>query len=102
MKRSRNVFTREFKQECVNLVPEQGYDLAKAASAMSVGKPSLQKWISQYRKERQGITPKASAITPEQLRIQSLEAENRQLKKDNDLLKKSSAFFAIEMQSAKK
>lgn len=45
---------------------------------------------------------KASAITPEQLRIQSLEAENRQLKKDNDLLKKASAFFAIEMQSAKK
>jgi len=57
MKRSRNVFTREFKQECVNLVLEQGYDLAKAASAMSVGKSSLQKWISQYRKERQGITP---------------------------------------------
>ena len=56
---------------------------------MSVGKSSLQKWISQYRQERQGITPKSSAITPEQLRIQSLEAENRQLKKDNDLLKKA-------------
>lgn len=69
---------------------------------MDVGKSSLQKWISQYRQERQGITPKSSAITPEQLRIQALEAENRQLKKDNDLLKKASAFFAIEMQSTKK
>lgn len=102
MKRSRNVFTREFKQECIKLVLEQGYDVAQAASAMNVGKSSLQKWISQYRQERQGITPKSSAITPEQLRIQSLEAENRQLKKDNDLLKKASAFFAIEMQSTKR
>ena len=102
MKRTRNVFTPEFKEECVKLVLEQGYDVTQAAPAMSVGKSSLQKWISQYRQERQGITPKASAITQEQLRIQPLEAENRQLKKDNDLLKKASAFFAIEMQSTKK
>lgn len=47
MKPSRNVFTPEFKQECVRLVLEQGYDVAKATSAMSVGKSSLQKWISQ-------------------------------------------------------
>ncbi len=96
------VFIREFKQECVKLVIEQDYDVTQAASAMGVGKSSLQKWISQYRQERHGVTPKASAIPPEQLRMQSLEAENRQLKKDNDLLKKASAFFAIEMQSTKK
>ena len=37
MKRIRNVFTPEFKQECVKLVLEQGYDVAQAASALSVG-----------------------------------------------------------------
>jgi transposase len=69
MKSSRNVFTPEFKQECIKLVIEQVYDVAQAASGMNVGKSSLQKWISQYRQERQGITPKSSAITPEKLRI---------------------------------
>jgi transposase len=45
-----------------------------------------------------GYTPKGSAITATQKRIQELEARIRQLKRDDDLLKKASAFFAQEMQ----
>ena len=37
------------------------------------------------------VTPLPRALTPEQKRIQALESENRQLKRDNDLLKKASA-----------
>jgi transposase len=33
-------------------------------------------------------------LTVELMRIQQLEAENRQLREDNDILKKASAFFA--------
>ena len=62
----------------------------------------MQHWTSQYKHELLGVTPQARAFTPEQQRIQLLEAENRQLKKDNDLLKKASAFFAIEMQASNK
>ena len=36
-------------------------------------------------------------LTAEQQRIRQLEAENRQLRQDNDLLKKASAFFAREL-----
>ncbi len=102
MKQPRNVFTTEFKQECVRLIIDQGYGVGEAAKAMKVGLSTLQRWLRQYRHETQGVTPQARAITPEQLRIQALEAENRQLKRDNDLLKKASAFFAIEMQTTNK
>jgi transposase-like protein len=34
---------------------------------------------------------------PEQQRIRQLEAENRQVRMDNDILKKASAFFAREL-----
>ena len=61
-----------------------------------------QRWISQYRKEQQGITPKASALTPEKIRIQELEKQVKQLKSDNTLLKKASAFFAMEMSNGSK
>jgi transposase len=69
---------------------------------MQVGLSSMQRWTSQYKQELLGVTPQARALTPEQQRIQALEAENRQLKRDNDLLKKASAFFAIEMQANNK
>ncbi|SMB46156.1 hypothetical protein SPRA44_600138 [Serratia proteamaculans] len=47
------------------------------------------------------IPPTASAITPEQRRIQELEKQVHQLQSDNDLLKKASAFLAMEMNSDK-
>jgi transposase len=36
-------------------------------------------------------------LSEEQLRIRQLEAELRQVRSDNDLLKKASAFFAREL-----
>ena len=92
MSKTRRVLTTEFKQECVNLVVNQGYGIAQAASAMQVGLSSMQRWVGQYKQEIKGVTPLACAFTPEQQRIQSLEAENRQLKRDNDLLKKASEY----------
>ena len=95
MSKVRNQFTTEFKQECVNLVV-QGYGIAQAASAMRVGLSSMQRWVGQYKQEIKGVTPQARAFTPEQQRIQALEAENRQLKRDNDLLKKLPPSFRHE------
>ena len=103
----RKSFTPEFKQECVELVIRQarGIKLNKqvkqAAIAMDVGLSTLQRWLRQYRGEQKEIPPKASAITPEQQRIQELEAQVKQLKSDSDLLKKASAFFAMEMNGSK-
>ena len=102
MTKTRNQYTTEFKQECVNLIVNQNYSVAQAAKAMHVGLSTLQRWLGQYRNEMKGVTPAARAITPEQQRIQALEAENKQLKRDNDLLKKASAFFAMEMQASNK
>ena len=102
MSKARNQFTTEFKQECVNLVVNQGYSVAQAASAMQVGLSTMQRWTSQFKQELTGVTPLAKAFTPEQQRIQALEAEVKQLRRDNDLLKKASAFFAIEMQASNK
>lgn len=102
MTKTRNQFTTEFKQECVHLVVNQGYSVAQAAKAMNVALSSIQRWVAQFRREIKGITPQARAISSEQQRIQALEAQIKQLKRDNDLLKKASAFFAIEMQANNK
>jgi transposase len=93
----KKILTAEFKRECAELVIIHGYKHKDAAEAMSVGLSSIQRWVSQYRKEQKGVTPKASALTAEQIRIQELEKQVKQLQSDNTLLKKASAFFAMEM-----
>ena len=46
---------------------------------MNVALSSMQRWVAQYRNEIKGITPQARAISPEQQRIQALEAQIKQL-----------------------
>lgn len=59
---------------------------------MNIGLSTLQRWLRQYRGDIRGNTPIASAITPEQRRIQELEKQVRQLQRDNDLLKRLRPF----------
>ncbi len=98
----KKILSAEFKRECAELVIVHGYKHKDAAAAMDVALSSIRRWVTQYRKEQQGITPKPSALTPEQMRIQELEKQVKQLKSDNQLLKKASAFFAVEMNNGNK
>ena len=69
MTRKRRTFTPEFKQEAASLVLDQGYSIAEASTSMGVGESALRRWVQQLAEERQGITPKGKAMTPEQQRI---------------------------------
>ncbi|MCF2948502.1 transposase [Paraglaciecola aquimarina] len=81
-------FTNDLKLECIELVTAKGYSTKQVAQDMNVGYSSLQKWVRQYRAEQLGITPKASALTTDQIRIEELEKKLRQAESDNALLKK--------------
>ncbi|HBT1908187.1 TPA: transposase [Klebsiella pneumoniae] len=52
-------FSAEFKRESAQLVVDQNYTVADAASAMDVGLSTMTRWVKQLRDERQGKTPKA-------------------------------------------
>ena len=65
-------FSAEFKRESAQLVVDQTYTVADAAKAMDVGLSTMTRWVKQLRDERQGKTPKASPITPEQIEIRKL------------------------------
>ena len=64
---------------------------------MNIGRTAINRWIKQYRAEQQDKSGIGKPLTAELQRIRQLEQENRQLRSDNDLLKKASAFFAREL-----
>ncbi len=95
MTTQRRRYKTEFKLEVIVLVTEQGYSVAKAAEAMGVGKSTLDKWVRQYKKEKQGIMPETGkALTEEQRELQLLRKANQQLRLERDILKKASALLA--------
>ena len=81
-------FSAEFKRESAQLVVDQKYTVADAASAMDVGLSTMTRWVKQLRDERQGKTPKASPITPEQIEIRELRKKLQRIEMENEILKR--------------
>ncbi|CTT96094.1 CP4-6 prophage%3B partial regulator of insertion element IS911A [Escherichia coli] len=82
-------FSAEFKRESAQLVVDQNYTVADAAKAMDIGLSTMTRWVKQLRDERQGKTPKASPITPEQIEIRELRKKPQRIEMENEILKKA-------------
>ena len=94
MKQKRRVFDAHFKLQVVQMIREQGLTVAQVCRDMELGESAVRRWLTQVDAEQAGRPGIGKPLTAEQQRIRQLEAENRQLRQDNDLLKKASAFFA--------
>lgn len=92
-KRTRPTYTPEFKLECAQLVIDKDYSVIEASRAMNVGKSSLDKWVRQLRGERNGITSKATPLTPDQLKIRELEKRIMRIEEEKEILKKATALL---------
>ena len=97
MTKQRKHYETAFKLEVARMVIEQGLSVAQVIKDMNIGRTAINRWIKQYRTEQQGKPGIGKPLTAELQHIRQLEQENRQLRSDNDLLKKASAFFAREL-----
>ena len=93
MIKKRRSFSAEFKHDAACLVLDQGYSVLEACRAVDVGESILRKWVRQLQAERGGLTPQATALSPEQRKIQELEARINRLEREKAILKKATALL---------
>lgn len=96
MSKQRRTFSPEFKQQAACLVLDQGYSHVEASRSVGIGESVLRRWVQQLQLERQGITPQSKAMTPDQQRIQELEARIECLEREKSILKKATALLMSE------
>ena len=92
-KRTNKQYPKEFKEEAVALVLEQGYTVPEAAVSLGLNANLLYKWKDKIVEQQQGI----SLSGGEREELKALRKENKTLRMEKDILKKASAFFAREM-----
>jgi len=97
MTSKRRIFDAAFKLKVAQMVKDQGLSVGQVCGDMGLGETAVRRWIKQVEAEQAGQPGIGKPLTADQQRIRQLEAENRQLKQDNELLKKASAFFAREL-----
>ncbi|WP_252343269.1 transposase, partial [Escherichia coli] len=61
-KKTKRSLSREFRLEWEQLIVDKGYSYRQASEAMNVGSTTLESWVRQLRRERQGIAPSATPI----------------------------------------
>ncbi len=87
-------YTSEFRESAVKLVLEGGQSVAGAAAGLGMPHNTLVAWVNQARKGAGVFTPQSDKDLA--AKVRELEAENRRLKLERDILKKATAFFARE------
>jgi transposase len=91
--RDNKQYPKEFKDEAVALVLEQGYSVPEAAKSLGIAANMLYKWKDLHEQQAEG---KALA-EDEREELKRLRKENKELRMEKEILKKASAFFAKEM-----
>lgn len=92
-RQTRRTFTPEFKLEAAQLVLNQNYSIREAATAMNVGKSTMDKWVRQLKSEHNGTANHPNAISPDQRKIQELEKRIKRIELEKEILKKATALL---------
>ncbi len=89
-------YTQEFKMEAVRLV-RGGQAIAVVAKVLGIPKASLGNWVRNAAKgdlSGAAADDRASKVSPEQMELARLRAENARLRMERDIAKKAAAYFA--------
>ena len=96
MKRIPNAaYTLEFKLEALRRV-RGGEAVRRVAREIGVPEQSIRNWVKAQAQGKLGEAEKGKPITPEQMELSRLRAENARLKMEMEILKKAAAYFAKE------
>ena len=82
-KATRRRYTAEFKAEAVDLVTQQGYEVADAARALGINRSMLDRWLA---KERDHQDPEQAPVGRDVER-EKLREEVRKLRIEKEILK---------------
>lgn len=88
----KQTYSAEFRTEAVRQVIDASRPIAAVARELGMVEQTLGNWVKAYRDEHAGDEP---ALTlPERIRLREAERELRELKLENEFLKKAAAYFA--------
>lgn len=89
-----NQYSAEFKLEAVKRIERTNEPVSKVAADLGVKPTTLQGWVKKYKQSPTAPFPGSGNLSPEDEKLRKLEKELRDLKEENEILKKAAAYFA--------
>ena len=92
MKITKQAYTTEFKELAAKRVKD-GQSISRVIKELGLGDQTLRNWIKASAEGRLSGAG-SRVVTPEEMELSRLRAENLRLKRENEILKKATAYFA--------
>ena len=89
-----NKFSPEFREQAVRLVIDSSRPIAQVARELGVNEGTLGNWVAQYRAAH--AEDEAPMTPAERAQLAAAQREVRELRMENEFLKKAAAYFARE------
>ena len=86
----------EFKREAIRLVTVQGYGVSETARNLGINANMLSRWKREAKAQANLGSNGRVQVSPEPDELRRLREENKRLRMERDLLKKTVGFFASE------
>lgn len=87
-------YNAEFKLKAVKRVETSGTSVARVAAELVINENTLHGWMKKYRDTPSDPFPGSGKLRVEDERLRKLERELRELREENEILKKAAAYFA--------
>ena len=98
-RRTKKKYSTEFKLEAIRLSNESGKPITQVARDLNIPPYILYRWRDDLHRDGAKAFPgkgKKTNVSPEKLELERLRRENKQLRDERDILKKTLVFFAAE------
>jgi len=88
-----NRYPDEIRRRAIEEVTKRGRSSTAVARDLGITQTTISTWVRTYRRDH-GLEP--GPTSEQTARIKELERENAELRRANEILKRASAFFAVE------
>jgi transposase len=85
-------YTAEFRELAVKRI-KGGQGIGVVARELGMSDQTLRNWVKAFDAGKLN-GPQTKAVTPEQMELSRVRAENVRLRRENEILKKAAAYFA--------
>ena len=93
----KGTYTKEFREQAVRLVTEEGLSVPEAGRRLSLPKGTLANWVKAAKAGKLGAVGKHHRpLTEIEMDLARTRRELAEVKMERDLLKKAAAYFAKE------
>ena len=96
MPEKRRIYDDEFKRDAIRLSTNNSYGVSETAHRLGINANMLRRWKREAEQTPNGVFTGNGHVSPEQDELRRLREENKRLRMERDILKKTVVFFASE------